>query len=194
MERSSGEATRKGVIMQKVMIIGCPGGGKSTFARELHRLSGLPLYHLDMMYWNADRTKVPREVFQERLEEALEQENWIIDGNYNRTLEMRMEACDTIFFLDYPLEVCLEGAQARKGTKRPDMPWTEGEDEAVDEEFLQFIRSFQEESRPRIFELLEKHRDKEIYVFKSREEAAGFFTLYLSNSADATGIMPVEGD
>lgn len=188
MERSSGEATRKGVIMQKVMIIGCPGGGKSTFARELHRLSGLPLYHLDMMYWNADRTKVPREVFQERLEEALEQENWIIDGNYNRTLEMRMEACDTIFFLDYPLEVCLEGAQARKGTKRPDIPWTEGEDEAVDEEFLQFIRSFQEESRPRIFELLEKHRDKEIYVFKSREEAAGFF------SADATGIMSVEGD
>lgn len=194
MERSSGEATRKGVIMQKVMIIGCPGGGKSTFARELHRLSGLPLYHLDMMYWNADRTKVPREVFQERLEEALEQENWIIDGSYNRTLEMRMEACDTIFFLDYPLEVCLEGAQARKGTKRPDMPWTEGEDEAVDEEFLQFIRSFQEESRPRIFELLEKYSDKEIYVFKSREEAAEFFTLYLSNSTDATGIMPLEGD
>ena len=160
--------------MQKGIIIGCPGGGKSTFARALHEASGLPLYHLDMMYWNADRTKVPKEVFQERLEEALGQEHWIIDGNYNRTMEMRMEACDTIFFLDYPVEVCLEGAHARKGTKRTDLPWVEGEDDQEDEEFLEFIRSFREESRPRILELLEQYADKEIMVFKSREEADRF--------------------
>lgn len=161
--------------MQKVIIIGCPGGGKSTFARELHKRTGLPLHHLDMMYWNADRTHVPREIFQKSLEEALRQERWIIDGNYNRTMEMRMEACDTIFFLDYPVEVCLEGAHARKGTMRPDLPWTEGEDEAVEEEFLQFIRSFQEDGRPQILERLEKYKDKQIFVFNSREEAAGFW-------------------
>ena len=60
--------------MQKVIIIGCPGGGKSTFARALQEVSGLPLHHLDMMYWNADQTKVPREVFQERLEEVVQQD------------------------------------------------------------------------------------------------------------------------
>lgn len=174
MEGGNGEATRGGGIMQKVIIIGCPGGGKSTFARELHKRTGLPLHHLDMMYWNADRTQVPREVFQQRLEEVLRQECWIIDGNYNRTMEMRMEACDTIFFLDYPVEVCLEGARARKGTKRSDLPWTEGEDEAVEEEFLQFIRSFQEDGRPQILERLEKYKDKQIFVFKSREEANRF--------------------
>jgi len=160
--------------MQKVIIIGCPGGGKSTFARALHETSGLPLFHLDMMYWNPDRTKVPREIFQERLEDALGQERWIIDGNYNRTMEMRMQACDTVFFLDYPAEVCLEGVRARKGTTRTDMPWVEGKDEEVEAEFLEFIRSFREESRPHILELLEKYADKKIYVFRSREEANRF--------------------
>lgn len=160
--------------MQKVIIIGCPGGGKSTFAKALHKVSGLPLYHLDMMYWNEDRTKVPKEVFQERLETALKQERWIIDGNYNRTMEMRMQACDTIFFLDYPVEVCLEGTRARKGIKRTDMPWIEGENEAMDEEFLEFIRSFRAESRPRILELLEQYGDKQIHIFTSREAADRF--------------------
>lgn len=165
--------------MQKVIIIGCPGGGKSTFAKVLHEASGLPLYHLDMMYWNADRTKVPKEVFRERLEAVLKQECWIIDGNYNRTLEIRMEACDTIFFLDYPVEVCLEGVRARKGTIRTDMPWVEGENKVIEEEFLEFIRSFREESRPRILELLEKYADKEIHVFRSREEADRFLEDFI---------------
>lgn len=164
--------------MQKVIIIGCPGGGKSTFARALHEASSLPLFHLDMMYWNPNRTKVPREIFQERLEDALGQERWIIDGNYNRTMEMRMQACDTIFFLDYPVEVCLEGARNRKGTKRTDLPWVEGKDDEVEAEFLEFIRSFREESRPHILELLEKNADKRIHVFRSREEANRFLKMF----------------
>lgn len=161
--------------MQKIIIIGCPGGGKSTFARKLHEVSGIPLYHLDMMHWNADRTTVPREVFQEKLEAALRQECWIIDGNYNRTMEMRMQACDTVIFLDYPVEVCLEGVNSRKGIKRMDLPWVEGDGELIEEEFLKFIRDFREESRPRILELLEKYAYKQIYVFRSREEAASFW-------------------
>ena len=124
--------------MQKVIVIGCPGGGKSTFAKALHEASGLPLYHLDMMYWNADRTKVPKEVFWERLEEALRQERWIIDGNYNRTMEMRIQACDTVFFLDYPVEVCLEGIKSRAGKPRSDMPWVEND--YSDKEFIDFIQ------------------------------------------------------
>ena len=160
--------------MKKIIVIGCPGSGKSTFARALHNITGIPLFHLDMMYWNPDRTKVPREIFQERLENALVQECWIIDGNYNRTMEMRMQACDTVFFLDYPAEVCLEGVCARKGTKRTDLPWVEGEEEEVEAEFLEFIRSFREESRPHILELLEKYADKQIHVFRSREEADRF--------------------
>lgn len=84
--------------MKKIIVIGCPGSGKSTFSRELHSKTGIPLYHLDMMYWNEDKTKVEKNVFLERLSDALEKDMWIIDGNYGSTMESRIQKCDTIFF------------------------------------------------------------------------------------------------
>ena len=86
--------------MQKVIVIGCPGSGKSTFSRALHNITGVSLYHLDMLYWNADRTTVSKEVFRARLAEIIAKDSWIIDGNYGSTLELRMQACDTVVFLD----------------------------------------------------------------------------------------------
>lgn len=159
--------------MKRVIVIGCPGSGKSTFARALHGVVGLPLYHLDMMYWNADRTKVPKQVFLERLHSAMENEAWIIDGNYGSTMEQRLQACDTVFFLDYPAEVCLGGIEARRGKVRSDMPWVENVGE-VDVNFIEFIRAYNTVSRPVVVNLLEKYCDKVIYIFKSREEAAEF--------------------
>ena len=108
--------------MQKVIVIGCPGSGKSTFSKALHDTTGLPLYHLDMMNWNADGTNVPKCLFLERLHQALEKESWIIDGNYGSTMELRMQFCDTVFFLDYPLDVCIDGIKSRKGKERSDIP------------------------------------------------------------------------
>lgn len=154
--------------MNKVIVIGCPGSGKSTFSRALQNLTGLPLYHLDLLYWNSDRTTVSKEVFRERLQNVLMFDNWIIDGNYGSTMEMRMEECDTVFFLDYPLEVCINGVRERKGKTRSDMPWIEKED---DEEFLEFIKNYNTQSRPKVFELLEKYKEKNIVIFKNREEA-----------------------
>jgi len=159
--------------MKKVIVIGCPGSGKSTFARALHERTSLPLFHLDMMYWNADRTIVEKPVFRQRLSDAMAGTEWIIDGNYGSTMELRMQACDTIFFLDYPVEVCLEGVKARRGKVRTDMPWVEAEVEE-DTEFLEFIRSYNTESRPVVLELLKKYEDKEIHIFKNRSDANVF--------------------
>ena len=160
--------------MKKAIIIGCPGSGKSTFARALHERTGLPVYHLDMMFWNADRTIVDGEIFRERMNEVLQKEEWILDGNYGSTMELRMAACETVFFLDYPLEVCLAGVAARKGKPRPDMPWAERVDDVPDEEFMGFIRGFEKNNRPQITELLEKYSQKDIIVFHSREEAQAY--------------------
>ena len=83
--------------MKRILVIGCPGSGKSTFARALQAKTDLPLFYLDRIYWNADRTTVAREVFDARLEEILRGDEWIIDGNYSRTMERRIRACDTVF-------------------------------------------------------------------------------------------------
>ncbi|MCI7794887.1 MAG: adenylate kinase [Lachnospiraceae bacterium] len=155
--------------MQKVMIIGCPGSGKSTFARRLRDLTGLPLYYLDMLWHKPDRTNITKEEFDARLIEITGRDRWIIDGNYRRTLRVRMEQCDTVFLLDYPLELCLTGAQARIGTKREDMPWTETE---FDGEFRQWIEDFPKDQLPEIYQLLEEYRDRRtIVIFRSREES-----------------------
>jgi len=157
--------------MKRIMIIGCPGSGKSTFARALAEKTGLPLYYLDMMYWNPDRTTKPKEEFRTALCETVKLPEWIIDGNYGSTLELRMEASDTVIFLDYPVDVCIAGVEERRGKSRPDMPWVETE---PDLEFIEFIKKFNEESRPRILDLLEQYKNKNIIVFTSRAEADVF--------------------
>ena len=157
--------------MKRIIVIGCPGSGKSTVSRALHNKTGIPLYHLDMMYWNADKTTVEKSVFLERLSAVLEKDEWIIDGNYSSTMELRMAACDTVIFLDYPLDVCLDGIKERRGKPRSDMPWIETEEDA---EFIEFIKSYDEQQKPKVLELLEKYSDKNIVNFKSREEADAF--------------------
>ena len=90
---------------KRVAVIGCPGGGKSTFSRSLRDRVGLPLYHLDAIYWRDDRTHLSREEFYPLMREIIAREEWIVDGNYNATLEWRISACDLLIFLDYPAEV-----------------------------------------------------------------------------------------
>ena len=161
--------------MKKIIVIGSPGAGKSTFARKLREKTGIPLYYLDMLWHKPDRTNVSQEEFDAGLDSILCQDEWIIDGNYLRTLERRLKACDTVFFLDYPLEVCLSGAASRIGKKREDMPWVE---EEFDEEFWQWIIDFPRDQLPFIDKKLEQYRSKrEIILFKSRQEAE----YYLKN-------------
>ena len=157
--------------MERVIVIGCPGSGKSTFSRALHAATGLPLVHLDMLFWNADKTTVEKPLFLERLQTALNQPEWILDGNFSSTLELRMQACDTVFFLDYPLEVCLQGIKERRGRPRSDMPWIETEE---DTEFTRFIKDFQTQNRPQIVELLNKYPGKNIHIFTTRKQADAF--------------------
>ncbi|MGI6107487.1 MAG: adenylate kinase [Lachnospiraceae bacterium] len=160
--------------MQRAIVIGCSGSGKSTFSRKLSALTGLPLFYLDMIWHKPDRTTVTKEQFDRELDKILVKDRWIMDGNYGRTLERRIQACDTVFLFDLPLEDCLAGVEARIGKPRVDMPWVEQE---FDEDFRQWIMGFPEKELPYIYEVIRKYQDtKEVHIFHSRDEADAYLS------------------
>lgn len=158
-------------MFEKIIVIGSPGSGKSTFSVKLQEITDLPLYHLDMIWHKPDKTNISKDEFDKRLNEILAKDRWIIDGNYQRTLDIRLKKCDTVFLMDYPLQTCLDGIEARIGKKRPDMPWVEAE---FDNEFKQCVIDFPVHNLPLIYNMLESCKDKNIIIFKSREEADSY--------------------
>ena len=158
---------------KKILVLGCPGSGKSRFARELQRRTGLPLIHLDNIWWRPDRTHISLEEFDSRLRELLQGEAWILDGDYSRTYEARLRACEGVVFLDFDEEVCLRGVSERRGKPRDDIPWTE---EREDPWLVELIRRYRSENRPTLLALLEKYPEKRTLVFHSRAEADGWLS------------------
>ena len=156
--------------MKKAIVIGCPGSGKTTFAEKLKAATGLPLYYLDAVWHKPDRTHISRAEFDQRLAEILSEDAWIIDGNYSRTVEVRIRACDTVFLFDLPTEVCLQGAIDRLGKGRYDMPWIDTE---LDPKLKQEIKEFPDKNLPTVYELLKKY-GKTTVIFKTRAQADAY--------------------
>lgn len=173
--------------MNRVLIIGCPGAGKSSFARKLREKTGLPLSYLDNLWHRPDKTTVSREQFDSELNKIMRNDRWIIDGNYLRTLPERLRLCDTVFLLDYSVENCIAGVEARIGKAREDMPWVETE---FDPDFRQWILNFPKVQLPRIYELLREYQDREIVIFKSRTEADEFLENFsVSIQSEKEGLI-----
>lgn len=130
--------------MQRVLVIGSPGAGKSTLAHELAQRTGLPLFHLDQMFWLPGWVERDRDEGRAELAKVLAGDRWIIDGNYGSTLPLRVARADTVVWLDYPTALCLGRVFKRwwqyRGTARPDM--TEGCPETLNLEFLLYVLNF----------------------------------------------------
>lgn len=164
--------------MKKVIIIGSPGAGKSVFSNKLKKITNLPLYHLDTIFYKKDGTHVSTEEFIEELKKIFKKDAWILDGNYQRTLELRLKECDTVFLLDFPTEICLQGAESRLGKQRDDIPWFENE---LNKEFKNKIVKFSNEKLPKIYELLNQYKESiNIIIFKNRTEADNYIKNYIN--------------
>ena len=160
---------------KRIIIIGNGGAGKSTLARALGERLGLPVVHLDKLWWLPDWVTRSQAEFDALLAAELEKPEWIIEGNYIRTLALRLSFADLCVFLYYPPELCLESAYARvrtyEGKTRPDM--TDGCTERVDAEFEEWIKSFDKNVRPQILEISERAGVRGV-TFCSREQAAAW--------------------
>ena len=165
--------------MERVMIIGCGGAGKSTLARQLGEKTGLPVVHLDQIYWSPGNWQhLEKEEFDSLLRIELEKPRWILDGNFNRTMEMRLERCDTVIYLDFNRFICILGWLKRVitnwGTARPDM--APGCKEWFDPEFAKWLWNFNKQNRARYLKLLAEQTDKKVYILRNRRQVRKYLS------------------
>lgn len=167
--------------MQRILIIGCGGSGKSTLARELGNRTGLSVMHLDQIWWKPGSWEhLSQEEFDEQLETLLEQPKWIMDGNFDRTLEKRLEKCDTVLYLDYNRLVCIWGWLKRlirfRGTNRPDM----GPNcpEKFNWEFFRWIWNFNKSKRKKYYALLNQQTQLHVHIFRNRRQLRKYLTHF----------------
>jgi adenylate kinase family enzyme len=162
--------------MKRVVVIGSGGSGKSIFSKDLGRLTGLPVIHLDREYWRAGWKETPKDEWAVKVESLIAAERWILDGNFGGTREMRMQAADTIIFLDLPTRVCLYRILKRTikyyGRSRPDM--TEGCDERFDLEFIGWVWNYKHRSRKRLLDELELLEGKRVIILRDQRQVADF--------------------
>ena len=165
--------------MKKVLVIGSSGAGKSTFSRRLSEKTGLPLVHLDKLYWKPNWVETDKVEWQKIVEKALAGDSWIIDGNFSGTLPQRLEKCDAVIFLDLPRLVCIYRILKRVITyqkgKRPDM--ADGCDEKFDWQFLKWVWNYPNRSKPKVERLLAAYQNtKTIFRLKSTKEVNRFLS------------------
>ena len=158
--------------MERIMIIGCGGAGKSTLARKLGEKTGLPVVHLDKLFWKPGWESLSRDEFDVLHRRELAKERWIIDGNFDRTIPERLARCDTVIYLDFSRLACLLGVCKRilttYGTVRPDMG--EGCPERFDWEFLCWVWNFNKNKRARNYRLLSEVEGVDIIILKNRRQ------------------------
>ena len=162
--------------MERIMIIGCGGSGKSSLARQLGEKTGLPVVHLDKLFWHPGWVESSKEEIDEKIMQIISEPRWILDGNYNRTLPKRLEKCDTVIYLDFSRFACLMGVVKRIlttfGTVRPDM--AEGCPERFDWEFLRWVWNFSRKHREKYYRMLNETEGIEKIVLKNRRAVKQF--------------------
>jgi adenylate kinase family enzyme len=170
--------------MKRILIIGSGGAGKSTLARRLGEITGIEVFHLDKLYWQPNWIEPIKDDWKKTLEEILKRDSWIMDGNFGGTMEMRLHACDTAIFLDFPPAVCLYRILKRRlkyrNTNRPDM--SVGCNEKVDFKFLGWIWNYRKINKPKVKAFLDKTKPAQILHFTTAAEVEKFIVNLRKNS------------
>ena len=166
--------------MQKVMVIGCCGAGKSTFSKKLQERTQLQLIHLHQEHWHPNWQETPKDSWEKIVQKLALQPTWIMDGNYGGTLELRIQEADTIIYLDYPTWIGLWRVFKRTlkhwRRERPDM--VKGCRERFSWTFFHYVARYNKTRRAALLDTLNSINKKEmqIYIFRNDQEADAFLT------------------
>lgn len=163
--------------MQRIAIIGCCGAGKSTLANQLELKLGLPVIHLDTYYWQPGWIETSTEKWIAKQKLLVKKERWIIDGNYLSTMDIRLQAADTIIWLDFSRRLCLWRIWQRYlqygGAVRPDM--ANNCVERLNWDFLLYVWNFSHTQRQSILSKIEPYQNgKQVIIFKQPQQVDNF--------------------
>jgi adenylate kinase family enzyme len=176
--------------MQRILVMGSSGSGKSTFARRLSDAAGIPSVSLDALFWKPGWQASELSEFDARVIEAAHQPRWVMDGNYtNRTGELRRERADTIFWFDLPRRTCMMGIFGRiitsYGEVRPEM--AEGCPEKIDFEFFHYVWTYRQRQRPKLLTFFKGLRPDQTFVCFTQRAQADRYLETLAPSAALVG-------
>lgn len=162
--------------MERILIIGCPGSGKSTLARQIAKKLNHPLVHLDSLFWLPAWKERDKEEFDAMVLEELQKPKWIIDGNYGRTLPLRLQYCDTVIFLDFSSFACMRGVLQRvianRGKVRSDMG--AGCPERFDWSFMTYVWQFNRTQRKKLYDKLAAAPSVKRVILRNRRQVKKF--------------------
>ena len=165
--------------MKKIAVVGSPGSGKSTLARALHDITHIELIHLDTLFWKPGWVETPRDLWIKTQEDLIQGEEWIIEGSYQSTIDIRLNAADTIIFLDMPRCLCVWRVIKRhfmySGKSRSDM--AKGCPEMIRAQFIWDIWNFPHKERKELIRKLNNvYNDKQIIWLSSPKQIANFLS------------------
>jgi adenylate kinase family enzyme len=167
--------------MNKIVIIGSPGAGKSRLARELGSIYNIKVYHLDRLFWLPGWKEKPRDTRIDILQDIVRERQWVIDGTYLNTSELHLETADTIIFLGIPRLVCLwrlmKRHQVFDGRSRRDIPM--GCKDKLTLFLILKVLGFPFQSRRELHQRLRNYNSKQIFWFHSTREVEDFLSLQI---------------
>lgn len=171
--------------VRRIAIVGCGGSGKSHLARALAAELGVRPTHLDTVYYDQDWTPLPIERFAELQRELVAAPRWVIDGNYASSLPIRLDAADTVIFLDLPATACLLGVVQRRLKHGGGQHDAIGVYDRITWGFVRYIWNYRRTMRPRVRRLIAGHAGHaHLIVLRSRRTASRY-RRHVANAAVA---------
>lgn len=155
--------------MQRIIIMGCPGSGKTYVAQKLGERLDISVIYLDKLWRGKEGSHISKEEFDTRMEKALALDSWIMDGDFSRTMEMRLKKCDTIVYLNLPRRICLRNLFRRAWAARKDP-----NGEKLTKEKVQYVWNYRKQNRIRNDIWIAKTKHAQVVTLRSNRQVRAF--------------------
>ena len=169
-------------MYNRISIVGGSGSGKSTLCNILSKELGLPAIHLDAINYEPNWVEIDKTERDNIILSKAQDDKWVIDGNYNKTLKERFDKADLIIWLDYSTLKQLHGILKRyfttRNSERPEIP---GCKERLEPEFIKYVLTYNKKKKPVILDYLKDVPKEKVLIFKHQKDLNAWLKDFTNN-------------